>query len=89
LTLDPLQKACLNPQRQTQIQEALVQYFGYPIKLSIAVGDVQSGTPLMIAQAQEQLRTTQAKTAIEQDKTVQNILSTFDATVEKITAVDQ
>jgi DNA polymerase-3 subunit gamma/tau len=89
LTLDPLQKTCLNPQRQTQIQDALIQYFGYPIKLIIEVGDVQSGTPLMIAQAQEQLRTTQAKTAIEQDKTVQNILSTFDATVEKITAVDQ
>lgn len=89
LTLDPLQKACLNPQRQTQIQDALIQYFGHPIKLIIAVGDVQSGTPLMIAQAQEQLRTTQAKTAIEQDKTVQNILSTFDATVEKITAIDQ
>jgi DNA polymerase-3 subunit gamma/tau len=88
LILDLTQKACLNPQRQTQIQDALNQYFGYAIKLTITVGDVQSGTPLMIAKAQEEKRSTQAKTAIEEDKTVQNILSTFDGTVEKITAVD-
>jgi DNA polymerase-3 subunit gamma/tau len=88
LILDPMQKACLNPQRQTQIQDALNQYFGYAIKLTITVGDVQSGTPLMIAKAQEEKRSTQAKMAIEEDKTVQNILSTFDGTVEKITAVE-
>jgi DNA polymerase-3 subunit gamma/tau len=88
LTLDSLQKACLNPQRQMQIQEVLTQYFGHPIKLTINVGDAHA-SPLKIEQEQAKQRQSQAKASIEEDKTVQNILSTFDATVEKITVIDQ
>lgn len=85
LTLDSSQKACLNPQRQTQIQEALSQHFGRPIKLFITVGEINGATPMMQAQTLQNEREKLAKETIEQDKTVQGILSTFDATIEKIT----
>lgn len=86
LTLDASQKACLNPSRQDQIQAALSQYLGRSIKLTIAVGEVNA-TPMIQAQEQAILREKQAKEAISQDKTVQDIMSTFDATVEKITVI--
>ncbi len=85
LILDSLQKAVLNPQRQQQIQDALSQFFGQDIKLTITIGDVQGGSPILIAQEQAQKRQDHAKTSIEQDAVVQDIISTFDATVEKIT----
>lgn len=87
LILDESQKACLNPSRQEQIQQALSQYLGQDIKLTIVVGQVQT-TPMKQAQEQAILREQQAKASISQDKTVQGIMSTFDATVEKITVVD-
>ncbi len=85
LILDSLQKAVLNPQRQQQIQDALSQFFGQAIKLTITIGDVQGGSPILVAQEQAQKRQDHAKTSIEQDAVVQDIISTFDATVEKIT----
>ena len=85
--LDDSQKACLNPSRQDQIQAAISQYLGRPIKLTITVGEVVA-TPMMQAAEQAILKEQQAKASIEQDKTVQGLVSTFDATVEKITVVD-
>jgi len=87
LMLDDSQKACLNPSRQDQIQAAISQYLGRPIKLTITVGEVVA-TPMMQAAEQAILKEQQAKASIEQDKTVQGLVSTFDATVEKITVVD-
>ncbi len=84
LILDVYQKTCLNPVRQTQIQEALSHYFGKPIKLTIQLGDVGTGSPIKVAEVQAQRKVEEAHSSIEQDKVVQNILSTFDATVEKI-----
>ncbi|MBS0286865.1 MAG: DNA polymerase III subunit gamma/tau [Proteobacteria bacterium] len=85
LTLDVVQKTCLNAQRQTQIQEALTHYFSKPIKLSILIGEVGVDSPVKVEQANAQLKVQEANSSIMQDKVVQNILSTFDATVEKIT----
>ena len=85
LTLDSYQKTFLNPQRQTQIQDALSQLFAKPIKVNILIGEVGEATPAKVAQTAALQREQDAKTSIEQDTTVQNILSTFDATVEKIT----
>ncbi|MFI4937108.1 MAG: DNA polymerase III subunit gamma/tau [Candidatus Berkiellales bacterium] len=85
LTLDESQKAGLTPQREMQIQDALNQYFGRPIKVAIKVGQVKEATPSMQKAKEVNERQAQVKQAVEQDKTIQNILSTFEATVEKIT----
>ncbi|MBS0289724.1 MAG: DNA polymerase III subunit gamma/tau [Proteobacteria bacterium] len=88
LMLDASQKACLNAQRQAQIQEVLSQYFAKSIKLSITVGELKGASPLQIEQQKILQRENQAKVAIEQDPVVKNIISTFGATVEKITVND-
>ncbi len=88
LILDNAQKACLNTERQIQIEQALSRHLGQPIKVTIEAGMVAS-TPFKEAQAVEQARVKQATTALEQNKTVQSILSSFDATIEKTTICDE
>jgi DNA polymerase III subunit gamma/tau len=87
LTLDNAQKACLNTERQTQIEHALSRHLGRSIKVTIAAGLVET-TPFKEAQAQTQARQQEAKVALEQNQTVQSILSSFDATIEKTTILD-
>lgn len=84
LRLDNAQKACLNAERQGQIEKAISAYLKRPVKLSIETGVVAT-TPFKEAQAQEEARVKQAKIALEQNQTVQSILSSFDATIEKTT----
>lgn len=90
LILEESQKACLNPAREMQIQEAVSQYFRRPIKLQIKVGAIEAGsiTPSQQAQTQARERQEMANTAIEQDQHIQNMISAFDATVEKITTLE-
>ncbi len=88
LTLDAQQKAFLNASRQAQIQEALRQVLANPLKLNIVVGEVGALSPSKVEEAQAIQKEQNAKASIEQDNVVKNILSTFDATVEKITVKD-
>jgi DNA polymerase-3 subunit gamma/tau len=88
LILEETQKACLNPPRQAQIQEALSKHFGRHIKLTITAGTLTQASPHQQAQAVVQERQAQVKQSLEQDPIMQALLTTFDATVEKVTALD-
>lgn len=87
LTLEESQKTCLNPQREQQIQEAISLHFKRPIKVSVQIGPiVNQTTPAQQTEILANERQNSAQKAVEQDETVQKIISTFDATVEKIIA---
>lgn len=88
LALDDAQKACLSPAREEQIKEALSHYFGRPIKMRIIPGEVQD-TPMMKEKKRQDARQKEVKQAVDQDQGLQNMISTFGATVEKITPVKQ
>lgn len=85
LILDSSQKACLNTQRQVQIQEAISQQLGRSIHLKISLGEVQAESPLTQARIKESERQEQAKQTLLADPIVKDIISTFNAQVEKIT----
>lgn len=88
LTLDPSQQSCLNSQREAQIQQALSQYLNQALRLKIQVQTLAQATPAQQSQALIQARERQAQEGVEQDEVVQDIVSTFDATVEKIVLLD-
>lgn len=88
LTLDSVNKACLNETRQQQIQEAISKMMGRPIRVVITPGEIKGQTPSMQVQAAAKAREDQAVQSIQQDSLVKNILSAFDAEVDKITVVD-
>jgi DNA polymerase III subunit gamma/tau len=88
LTLDSVNKACLNESRQQQIQEAMSEMMGRPIRVVITPGEIRGQTPSMQVQAAAKAREDQAVQSIQQDSLVKNILSAFDAEVDKITVVD-
>lgn len=88
LTLDSVNKACLNESRQQQIQEAISEMMGRPIRVVITPGEIRGQTPSMQVQAAAKAREDQAVQSIQQDSLVKNILSAFDAEVDKITVVD-
>ena len=86
LILEDSQKACLNAPRQAQIQEALSQHLGKPIKLTITPGIVKQATPHQAQQVRVQERAVHVKQTIEQDETVQGLLSKLGATIVETTA---
>lgn len=84
LLLDESQKVCLNPARQTQLEQAISSYMKQPIKLSIEPSVLGDKTPAFReatrdVQAQQQLRQD-----LESHETVQAIFANFDATVEQV-----
>jgi len=89
LTLEESQKACLNAQRQTQIQTALSQHFSRPIRLTIMTGETAQATPYAQAKIQSQARNDAIKQSLDNDPLLQGLLSTFDATIEKVTLEDE
>lgn len=90
LTLDPAQKACLSAARQEQIQQALQAHFGRAIKLIIEIGKAPlMQTPMAQLNQMKIEQQQKAHEMVAQDKIVQNLMTTFDATIEKIEILDE
>ena len=77
LTLDNSQKACFNPQRKVQIQEALTQYLGRPITVIIHMGEVQTQTPVHHEKVQNAEKQMAIEKTVVSDPMVQHLLDTF------------
>lgn len=89
LTLENSQKACLNNQRQLQIQEALSKVLGRPIKLFINLGDVKQQTPDHQEKVEAKEKASEMVQMVQNDPIVQNLLDTFQGKIEHIAPSDE
>ncbi|MBI1425409.1 MAG: DNA polymerase III subunit gamma/tau [Gammaproteobacteria bacterium] len=81
LILEPSCENLLNKERIDRLQEALQNYYGQPVVLSVEVGKVASETPAQHAQREKQEQLDAATQAIESDANVQKIVDTFGAKI--------
>jgi len=71
----------LNKEREASLREALVAYFGRPLKLQIEIKDSEGESPAAREVRLQAERQAAAETAIENDPNVQSILDAFDGQV--------
>lgn len=81
LHLDPKQAPLLNPAQQERLSEALQNHFNKPIKLTISIGNSGLQTPAMVAAENLKKQQSVLFDSLQKDSNVQNILNTFDATI--------
>src|SRR5947208_3048609 len=65
-------------------QAEVSQHFGRSIQLTITADIITQATPYQQAQAQHAAKQKEVKESLAQDPLLQGLLSTFDASVEKI-----
>ncbi len=82
LLLDPKQTALHTPKQEEKLTQALSNYFGKPVTLSISLGDANLLTPARQEQLQKAQRLQQTTEALEKDPTLQAIMNTFDAKLQ-------
>ena len=83
LVLDPANEYLYTKDRQARLQEVLSESCGRSIRLSINLEKSSLDTPAEQAVRKKQARQETAEQAIKQDATVQNIIETFNATVDE------
>ena len=66
---------------QDKLKATVNDYFGKPIKIDIAVGEVTGMTPAQIGNREKQARQADAVASIEQDSFVREVVDTFDAQI--------
>jgi DNA polymerase-3 subunit gamma/tau len=71
----------LNKEREASLREALVAYFGRPLKLQIEIKDSEGESPAAREVRLQAERQAAAEAAIESDPNVQSILDAFDGQV--------
>ena len=82
LQLDPQQQALLNPAQQKRLNQALNEYYGKVIALTINVAKQSLNTcPAAQLKQQRQQQHEQAKANIEQDENVNALIKQFDARI--------
>jgi DNA polymerase-3 subunit gamma/tau len=82
LALDPSFENLLTRERQSRFAEVLEENLGRKVLIEIKVQTSQNKTPAQLKQMKADARMAEAKSSIEQDGNVKNILETFDATVD-------
>ena len=82
LLLDPKQAALHTPKQAEKLTQALSNYFGKPITLSISLGDATLLTPARQEQLQKKQRLQKTTEALQEDPTLQAIIKTFDAKLQ-------
>jgi len=90
LVLDPDNAALFNDSHATKIRLALENYFGQPLQVSIAPGELQRETPAMVALRRKGERQQEAEQSIYSDAMLQQLIDRFDGTVDpaSITPID-
>lgn len=90
LLLDPSHAALLNSRHEERLKQALETYFNKTIKLKISTGSPTSDTPAQTQQRAQQAEYNAAKKSLDEDPGVQQLLKTFNATIqpESITTVE-
>jgi DNA polymerase-3 subunit gamma/tau len=82
LVLNEHHASLWNGTHETRIGEALTKEFGRQIKLQIEVGSTDRETPAEAQARQDGERKEQAITTIENDENVQQLIDTFDGTLD-------
>ncbi|PNT88773.1 DNA polymerase III subunit gamma/tau [Coxiella burnetii] len=83
LMLNPKQKPLLQQKHIERISEALSEHFNRTITVKIDISNHQTETPAALAQKKAQDRQTEAEKRMMNDRQVQRIMQTFDATLVK------
>ena len=81
LTLPPAHKHLAEKPYQEKLKNALTDFFGRPIKLTIELGVTSGPTPVQVSQNQKAEREQRAIESIEQDPFVRDLVEQFDAKV--------
>ena len=81
LCLSPIHRHLQMKPAQDKLQQALCEYFGRPLQLSIELHEVSGDTPAATAQRQKHERQERAVAAVEQDDFVREVIDLFDATL--------
>jgi DNA polymerase-3 subunit gamma/tau len=66
---------------QEKLKTSVIEHFGKPIKIDIAVGQITGMTPAQIGNREKQARQEEALASIEQDPFVREMVDTFDAQI--------
>lgn len=83
LSLENKHSALLNQSSEQRLQQALADYFGKPMKLSVTTAGEVTDTPHQRNQAVQAENKAKAQKIIENDVNIQALKDTFNASVQK------
>lgn len=89
LHLAPEHRSLLSPLQKGQIEQALKAYLGRPIQLTITIVAPDQATPAVQQQQQLTQRQSDAQQTIHNNANVATLMTTFDATIERIAPIDE
>jgi DNA polymerase-3 subunit gamma/tau len=89
LILDESQKPLMTPRYEERLQVALAQYLERPVRLKISLDKVSAETPSVQKQRLATAKQQNAHQAIETDLKIQDLIQTFNATVEQISLKEE
>ncbi|BCX89173.1 DNA polymerase III subunit gamma/tau [Methylomarinovum tepidoasis] len=81
LVLDPAFEHLASDRLKARLAEALAEALGWPVKLTIRIGEVNQETPAAVREREQTARQQAAERAIAGDETVKLIMETFDARI--------
>jgi DNA polymerase-3 subunit gamma/tau len=81
LRLSPTHRHLQMRPAQDKVQQALSEYFGRPMQLTIDLQEVIGDTPAAAAQRRRKEQQDQAVASVEQDDFVRGVIDQFDATL--------
>ena len=81
LGLSPTHRHLQMKPAQDKLQQALTDYFGCPMQLTIDLHEASVETPAAATQRRNSERQDRAVAAVEQDEFVREVIDLFDATL--------
>ena len=81
LRLSPTHRHLQIKPAQDKLQQALSEYLGRPIQLSVDLEEIVGDTPAAVAQRVRRERQDQAVASVERDEFVREVIDIFDATL--------
>ena len=83
LALPPSQEHLLNPTQQQRLEQAIKNRFGDKLSLIITIEDPENETPAQAKARELREKQKAAEQSVQNDPTVQTLIDTFNATVDK------
>lgn len=84
LVLEPNQAPLLNDKQCAYLSQAFSEFYGRPIKAQIQISTPQHATPAAIKKQQQAERQASAEKTITDDKNIQALINTFNATLTDV-----
>ena len=83
LSLPPSQQHLLNNEQKTRLEQAIRLRFGEDVRLVMTIEDPSMETPTETKARQSRERQQAAEQSVRDDETVQALIDTFDARIDK------